>query len=664
MLTLARPEDAQDAEIQATNVDHAGSDKGPTRTAQTSANEDQRDGLLGRILRRIYPTRETESDSVGAPRAQGLPSPAVNDRSRRSVTQERPHASEESVLAEDDAPMGVRLSQRRLDALQKIDDKIFSWFHIKLCLITGVGFFADAYDMFAINLTSVILDFVYSSTYDDQAGVLKIDSDTSKSNMLKVSSPVGTFVGQLVFGFIADKVGRKRIYGIELIIIVIGTLGQVFCANGPKGTVSIHAALSIWRLVLGVGIGGDYPMSAVYPSECAPKRTRGRMMTAVYSSQGFGQLVAGIVSLIVIQGFKNNFPSDGNIALAQTHADHAWRIILALGCVPAAIAIRFRLTIPESPRFTMDIERNVRRAEKDIKTFFETSHWQWDENSTATQVQMPTSHLADFMDHFGNWSNLKRLLACGHASLAVNVAFYGLAMNTSTLFCSVGVVQSVVACTVPAAAAGHNTSTSAFGGTVFNVTLGPDSFFDPHDVLGGLTDLAAASTIFAAVGLVLGYAAALMLIDHPSFGRKRLQHFGFGALTLLSIILGAVLKAAPTLDTQPPAAHALFGGGGWSHALIALAVLAAFCMSCGPSATTFIIPGEQFPTRHRATCHGLSAAVGKLWQAVLMFIPFMVTGMLATRALEETSGEKLEDLTNEPQGTLVQCSEEESQHTA
>jgi PHS family inorganic phosphate transporter-like MFS transporter len=69
-------------------------------------------------------------------------------------------------------------------------------------------------------------------------------------------------------------------------IIIIGTLGQAVAGHGPG--VSIYGVLIMWRFIMGVGIGGDYPLSAVITSEFASKRIRGRMMTAVFSAQGFG----------------------------------------------------------------------------------------------------------------------------------------------------------------------------------------------------------------------------------------------------------------------------------------------------------------------------------------------------------------------------------------
>jgi PHS family inorganic phosphate transporter-like MFS transporter len=131
--------------------------------------------------------------------------------------------------------------------------------------------------------------------------------NTNQDLGVKVATPIGTFVGQLLFGWLADIVGRKRmckslplstldflcspshqhfVDGVELMIIIIGTFGQAISGQGP--TVGIIGALICWRFFMGVGIGGDYPLSAVISSEFAATRTRGRLMTAVFAFQGWG----------------------------------------------------------------------------------------------------------------------------------------------------------------------------------------------------------------------------------------------------------------------------------------------------------------------------------------------------------------------------------------
>lgn len=85
---------------------------------------------------------------------------------------------------------------------------------------------------------------------------------------IKMSALIGTLIGQLLFGFLADKLGRKKMYGTELLIIVFTTFTQTLSANTVRGMTMVQM-LCFWRLLLGIGIGGDYPLSAVLTSEMA-----------------------------------------------------------------------------------------------------------------------------------------------------------------------------------------------------------------------------------------------------------------------------------------------------------------------------------------------------------------------------------------------------------
>ncbi len=154
-----------------------------------------------------------------------------------------------------------------------------------------------SYDIFAINIAAQMLGYVYGHNH-----VLNINQDLG----VKVATPIGNLFGQLIFGWLADVVGRKRMCmsrvlvpawfrshlwpsdGVELMIIIVGTFGQAISGGGP--TVSVLGAIMTWRFILGVGIGGDYPLSAVISSEFAATRSRGRLMTAVFAFQGWGNL--------------------------------------------------------------------------------------------------------------------------------------------------------------------------------------------------------------------------------------------------------------------------------------------------------------------------------------------------------------------------------------
>jgi MFS transporter, PHS family, inorganic phosphate transporter len=69
----------------------------------------------------------------------------------------------------------------------------------------------------------------------------------------------------LGFGWLADNVGRQRIYGFELIIMIFATLAQVLSSNSPS--MNFVALIIFWRFIMGIGIGGDYPLSSIITSE-------------------------------------------------------------------------------------------------------------------------------------------------------------------------------------------------------------------------------------------------------------------------------------------------------------------------------------------------------------------------------------------------------------
>ena len=84
---------------------------------------------------------------------------------------------------------------------------------------------------------------------------------------INLATLVGTIIGQLAFGILADRYGRKRMYGYELIIVIVATVGLALCSKGAQSSVNILAWIISWRLLMGIGIGADHPLSAVIVSE-------------------------------------------------------------------------------------------------------------------------------------------------------------------------------------------------------------------------------------------------------------------------------------------------------------------------------------------------------------------------------------------------------------
>ncbi|KAF9257445.1 phosphate transporter [Marasmius fiardii PR-910] len=520
----------------------------------------------------------------------------------------------------------LQLDQRRRAALADVDNAKFSLFHVKICTVAGIGFFTDAYDIFTINIASIMLGYVYGKRTDEQLS-------TEQSLSVKVATPVGTLVGQILFGWLADRVGRKRMYGIELIIIVVTAFAQALSGDGPG--VSIIGVLFVWRFLMGVGAGGDYPLSAVISSEFASTRIRGRMMNAVFASQGWGNFVSALVALITTAAYKNSILSDMESGSWKS-VDQMWRILFGFGCIPGLIGLYFRLTIPETPRFTMDIECNIHQATKDIEAFLTVGR-----SSVKTQandsvilgqkMNAPRATWADFSAYFSKWENFKVLLGCAYSWFVLDVAFYGLGLNSSTIL-RLGLIN--------------------FGTKPMVVSV----YQNLHDICVG-------NLILSAAGLIPGYWVCFMFIDF--WGRRPIQLMGFTMLTIIFLIMGTSLDVLNSTK----------GGRG---TFVFLYCLANFFQNFGPNTTTFIVPGEAFPTRYRTTAHGICAGCGKLGAIIAqvvfndlkdkggkpgegkfikhifeIFAILMFTGIGSTLLIPETMNKTLEELSNEGQEGFI-----------
>ncbi|RKP39013.1 phosphate transporter [Dimargaris cristalligena] len=530
----------------------------------------------------------SEEDSISTPRASG----ALD-----------PHQLERAYGADD--------ATRRLEEIETIK---FGWTQIRACLIAGSGFFTDAYDLFIINQASSMMAYVY---YGEST--LPKDWDLG----VKVATQVGTMFGQLVFGWLGDHYGRQRIYGIELMIIIIGTIGSALSASAVHGF-SVLTTLVIMRFIVGFGIGGDYPLSAVITSEYSSTRHRGAMMSAVFAMQGFGILASAIVSAIMVVAFKSAINND------IRNLDLAWRLCLGIGAIPGIITIYYRLTMKETPRYEIDQAKALQAQldEINMKKVISASAAHGDPEKDMLTTDEMSNYWSDFRAHYRKWSNLKILVACSVCWFSLDVAFYGINLNNGVILDAIGYSSSD----------------------------------NPYE---NLHQASIGNIIINLMGTVPGYWFTVFLIER--LGRKFIQIMGFSILVVIFIILGFAYH--PILD----ASVALF---------IVFFTLAQFFQNFGPNATTFVYPGEVFPTRFRSTSHGISAASGKLGAIVAQagfsqlkdiggknaFVPhiikilsaFMLVGLVFTFLLPETKGRTLEEITGENEESEVQKDAAES----
>lgn len=218
----------------------------------------------------------------------------------------------------------ARLSPEDLQRLDEHDDPRD---RRRILFTAGMGFFTDAYDLFIIGLVVTILQKEWGV-----AGVEKL--------LLSSGALLTAAVGAWLFGRLADKLGRRSVYGWEMLVLAAGAVAS---AVSP----------SVWwliafRAVLGFGVGGDYPVSSTIMSEYAGRRNRGRMIALVFSSQGIGLVVGPLLAVILLA--------------AGISPSVTWRILLAAGAIPALSVFYLRRRVAETPRFRLLVQQ--RQAEQ------------------------------------------------------------------------------------------------------------------------------------------------------------------------------------------------------------------------------------------------------------------------------------------------------------
>jgi PHS family inorganic phosphate transporter-like MFS transporter len=232
----------------------------------------------------------------------------------------------------------VPVSRAQLTVADILNEAPRSRFHRRAIVVSGMGFFTDAYDLFVISTVSTLVAAQWHLSTVDKSWV-------------SGAAILGAFIGALVFGRVADLLGRKSVYVMVAAIMIVGALLSAFSVN-------------LWwlvasRLLLGLGIGGDYPVSAVLMSEYSNRRDRGRMVGLVFSMQAVGLIVGPLVALTLLSSGVSHLLT--------------WRLLLGLGAVPAAAVIWLRSKMPESPRFQADVRGDYEKAAADLHVFSDTA---------------------------------------------------------------------------------------------------------------------------------------------------------------------------------------------------------------------------------------------------------------------------------------------------
>jgi MFS family permease len=272
--------------------------------------------------------------------------------------------------------------------LAALDEANVSRFHVRTAFVAGMGFFSDAYDLFIIGIASTLVGQQWHVS-------------SSELGLVNSMTLLAAFIGAFLFGRIADVAGRKRVYWLVAAIMVVGAIGSAL-------------APSIWvliafRFVLGIGVGGDYPISAVLMSEYANRKDRGKLVGTVFSTQALGTIVGPLVALALLA--------------SGIGAGASWRVMLGLGAIPAAAVLYLRWKMPESPRYQAQVQRRGDHATQQLRDVAGT---------TIGRLGRPDvrRHAMTLKAFFTNKRYLIMLLGTAGTWFLFDYAYYGNTIST------------------------------------------------------------------------------------------------------------------------------------------------------------------------------------------------------------------------------------------
>ncbi|CRK82545.1 MFS transporter [Neobacillus massiliamazoniensis] len=181
----------------------------------------------------------------------------------------------------------------------------------KLLGIAGMGWMFDAMDVGMLSFIIAALKVEWNLSPDQMGWIGSVNS-------------IGMAVGALVFGLMADRIGRKNVFILTLLLFSLG--------SGAAAFTTTLTVFLVFRFFIGMGLGGELPVASTLVSESVPVERRGRVVVLLESFWAVGWLISAVISYFIIPKY-------------------GWKIALILSAIPALYALYLRLGLPDSPRF-------------------------------------------------------------------------------------------------------------------------------------------------------------------------------------------------------------------------------------------------------------------------------------------------------------------------
>jgi MFS family permease len=493
------------------------------------------------------------------------------------------------------------------------------------CAWPGMGLFGESYILFSIGTLKPTWEILFPDCFDGN------ECPSRLLHSLTYSAILGIITGMIIVGYLANTMGRRQGSIATASLMSFGALGLFFITLVlVESPVKLYRAMSVLLFVFGVGVGGEYPLSASSASEKAmgelrrkeameeleqlqrqvederhydddtpstpsPQKQvvgkqlyRGLRIQLVFTMQGMGiwfsSLTMTILLILTGQTDENSYNEQTLLTI--------WRITYGIGALILLFVLVSRfLYLKESQVWADDKRRRDQLTRTGTSSF-----------SSASATARATAG-GDMREPPG-----QRMPPC---VVPITSSVSSLSNPSVALDMYDELVlhpppsmerDDSLACS-PTYLLFRNYGWRLFGASfswlLWDVAFYGNKLFQSSFLLAltgdetTLLELSMAATLNATVAL-LGYFGAAAIVDHPKVGRLRLQQIGF-------LITGSLFVGCGFLFNNI--------SSGW---LVTMYLASSFFGQLGPNATTFLIPAEIFPTEMRTMCHGIAAASGKV----------------------------------------------------
>lgn len=229
----------------------------------------------------------------------------------------------------------------------------------KLLRVAGVGWMFDAMDVGILSFIIAALGVEWGLTATEKGWIGSVNS-------------LGMAFGAIIFGMLADRLGRKTIFMWTLLLFSV--------ASGLSAFATGLTIFLILRFFIGMGLGGELPVASTLVAESVRKEERGRVVVLLESFWAVGWILAAVISYFVIPA--DFWPIEG------------WRVALLITALPAFYALYLRVKLPES--LNTVTKRKVEKI-----SFFESIRRLWTKKYAKSTLMMWTVWFTVVFSYYG-----------------------------------------------------------------------------------------------------------------------------------------------------------------------------------------------------------------------------------------------------------------------